>query len=149
MDTKDTLQVTNTTPTPETNLTENGPQVQESKQPVTAPEQTNKIITDEIKPTTSTQEQSEEVKILKQKIADMEDEKKQEILNDMFSVYSDEKERERLIKEISKANDLNTIKYLKGWIDILAPLHKKQGETEATKAFKAEQEKELATFKKE
>ena len=148
MDTKDTLQVTNTTPTPETNLTENSTQVQESKQPVTAPEQTNKIITDEIKPTTSTQEQSEEVKILKQKIADMEDEKKQEILNDMFSVYSDEKERERLIKEISKANDLNTIKYLKGWIDILAPLHKKQGETEATKAYKAEQEKELATFKK-
>lgn len=149
MENKDTIAVAEDLNKAANPLSENSLQVQETKQPVQTPNQQT-IITDEIKPTTSQsqQEQSEEVKILKEKIAAMENEKKGEILSDMFSVYSDEKEKDRLIKEISKANDLNTIKYLKGWIDILAPLHRKAGETEATKAYKAEQEKELATFKK-
>lgn len=86
------------------------------------------------------QSQTEEVKILKQKIAEMENEKKNEILLDMFAVLTDEKERDKSIKEIAAANDLNTIKYIKTIVDALAPLYKKQGETELQKQIRQKEE---------
>ena len=117
------------------------------KETVTQEPTTNKITTDEIKPINSQSEQNEEVKILRQKILDMENEKKTEILSDLWSVISDEKERSRTIKEYFDTTDLNQAKALKLFADRLAPLYKKQGEMEATKQFKDAQEKELKAYK--
>ena len=125
-------------------LTGNSLQVKE-----TVTEQPKIITTDEIKPINSNtqSEQNEEVKILRQKILDMENEKKTEILSDLWSVISDEKERSRTIKEYFDTTDLNQAKALKLFADRLAPLYKKQGEMEATKQFKDAQEKELKAYK--
>jgi len=83
---------------------------------------------------------SEKVKILEAKIATMENEKKAEILNSMFSVISDEKERNSQIKEIAESRDLDTIKYIKTLVDQLAPLYKKQGQSELEKQIKAKED---------
>jgi len=138
----ETLDMSETNTAPTTSVPES--QIQVTEQKAVTPTITKTDITNEVPktPEQSTQStaDSEKVKILEAKIATMENEKKAEILNSMFSVISDEKERNSQIKEIAESRDLDTIKYIKTLVDQLAPLYKKQGQSELEKQIKAKED---------
>ena len=139
---KQTLDMSNDTNAPDVgkNLTDNTLQVQETKtDPTITKTNVPEVNTQDITKDTN-QNQTDRVKELEAKVAQMENKEKTQILQSMFAVVSDEKEREKAIKDIAESNSLNTIEYIKAIVDQLAPLYKKQGESELSKQLKQKEE---------
>jgi len=132
---------------PDTGIPDAGIASKDKTNPTT---DSQKHLTDAPKVNETVSISKEELDRLKERadaVTEMENERKQEILTNLFAVFDDEKEREKEIKDYAKL-DMKTVKMLKSYTEKLTPKIQEKAKAELKAELKDAEKKDESKDKK-